>query len=232
MDFPLPTGLSLLYFLLTSFRDYMAVWPDQDNHNYSLITTFIWVDLVTCTLPFLLSIVYHTFMCHDSGERTYNRLLKVDVFGVWCACTFGTVSTIYTGLYCHSNVRHIYLLWYLLLSMVVVYYLLVFDCKRRRVVALTIQFFFRVLIHVVRLSPYAKTNPEAIKFLITTDAVSAFGALINALHVPERWAPGKVDYALNGHSLMHIAAFLCIAIGRQGFLLDMVWLGQHGVCAQ
>ncbi len=82
----------------------------------------------------------------------------------------------------------------------------------------------------MRLSPFAATDPEAVKFLIAMDAISAVGALVNALHVPERWAPGKVDYAFNGHSLMHVAAFLCLVLGRRGFLLDMSWLGKDEVC--
>ena len=97
--------------------------------------------------------------------------------------------------------------------------------------ALTIQFFFRVLIHIVRLSPLAFTDYNAAKFFIGMDATSAVGALINALHIPERWAPGKLDYAFNGHFLMHIAALICLVLGRRGFLLDMAWLGKEDICA-
>ena len=118
----------------------------------------------------------------------------------------------------------------MILSFIVLYYLLVEDCKRKRVVALTVQFMFRVLVSLVRLTPYASTYPEAFKYYLMMDAISAMGALINALHIPEKWVPGKLDYVFNGHNLMHIAAFMTLAVGRQGFLLDMAWLNSGGVC--
>ena len=62
------------------------------------------------------------------------------------------------------------------------------------------------------------------------DAISATGAVVNALHVPERWFPGKMDYFLNGHTLMHIAAFLSLVVARQGFLCDMRWLNEVATC--
>lgn len=221
-------GLTFLYFLLAS-RDYLAVWPQHT----SLVTVFISIDFVCSVLPFLLSVLYHTFMCHHSGERTYRRLLKSDVFGVWLVCTFGPISTLYTGLYFLPVLRLIYLLLYMLISLVVLYYLLVVDCKRQRVAALTAQFVFRVSVHFVRLSPSLSPAPrEALKYLITMDVMSAVGGLINALHVPERWLPSRLNYVCNGHSLMHVVAFLSLAVGRQGFLIDMKWLNSGATCTQ
>lgn len=218
---------TLAYFLLVS-RDYSSVWP-SDYH--SLVTFFIAVDFLCCTLPFILSIFYHTFMCHSSGQHTYKQLLKLDIFGVWLTCTFGPISHIYTALYCLEMWRHLYLLLYMSISFVVLYYLLVVDCKQRRVVVLTVQFVFLVFIHLIRLTPLASTDPETLKYYLIMDAMSVVGGTINAFHIPERWAPGKLDYVFNGHSLMHIVAFVALAVGRQGFLLDMVWLNSGAKCS-
>ncbi len=119
---------------------------------------------------------------------------------------------------------------YSLLSAYVLYYLMISDCKRKRVVGLTIQFLVRVFIHPLRLSPLSFSSSAAVKYYLLMDVVSSVGALINALHIPERWFPGKMDYIFNGHTLMHLAALFSIAIARQGFLRDMAWLNDVGSC--
>ena len=218
----------MLYFLLAS-RDYWAVWP----HDTSIVTVFIYIDFICSVLPFLLSVLYHTFMCHRSGETTYRRLLKSDVFGVWLVCTLGPISTLYTGLYCLPALRRVYLLSYVLISLTVLYYLLVVDSKRQRVAALTTQFVFRIVVHFVRLSPgHFPARRDALKYLVTMDAMSAVGALINVFHIPERWLPSRLNYVCNGHSLMHIVAFLSLVVGRRGFFIDMQWLNSGAVCTQ
>ena len=55
-------------------------------------------------------------------------------------------------------------------------------------------------------------------------------AIMNALHIPERWFPGKLDYIFNGHTLMHIVTTLSMAISRKGFLLDMEWASRNPQC--
>ena len=64
------------------------------------------------------------------------------------------------------------------------------------------------------------------------DLVSAAGAVINALHIPERWFPGKLDYVFNGHTLMHLCSVIAILIARQGFLCDMIWLNEFQTCPE
>lgn len=169
-------------------------------------------------------------MPHISGEKTYKQLLKIDILGVWWACTFGPLPSLFSGLYCTPNLMFVYLVAYMSLSATVLYYLMVIDCKQKRVTALTAQFALRVMIHPLRLSSLSHSSTAGIYYHMIMDAISAVGALINALHIPERWFPGKVDYVLNGHTLMHVAALLCIIIGRQGFLFDMQWLNDVGTC--
>lgn len=181
-------------------------------------------------LPFTLSIFYHTFMPHHSGERTYTQLLKMDVLGVWLCCTVGPTSIFFTGLYCAKELLVIFFTLHTSFSMYVLYYLMMEDCKKKRTVALTIQFFVRIMIYPLRLSSFSISSTAAVKYYFIMDIISATGAVINALHIPERWFPGKLDYVLNGHTLMHIAAFLSVVVARQGFLCDMTWLNSAGVC--
>ena len=177
-----------------------------------------------------MSVIYHTFMPHVSGDNTYKWLLKADILGVWWVCTFGPLSSVYTGLYCTPNLMSLYIFVYSCLSAYVLFYLMVVDCKQKRTSALTAQFALRVLLHPLRLSSLSHSSVSSIPYHMTTDAISAVGALINACHIPERWFPGKFDYVCNGHTLMHIAALLCVVFGRQGFLCDMQWLNEAGTC--
>ena len=219
------SGVTLLYFLCR-IGDYSASW---DSGN-SLVQLFIGIDLLTSTVPFTLSIVYHTFMPHVSGKQLYQRLLKADVFGVWFVTTFGSLSGTFVTLYCLPTLRHSYILGYLLLSLVVLYYLVVLDCKRQRVVAFTIQFFLRSLIQLIRLTPLVTVDMTAFYYYLVMNIISSVGALINALHIPERWFPGRCDYVTNGHSLMHVMAFLSMAAGRYGLLIDLAWLAGDPTC--
>lgn len=36
------------------------------------------------------------------------------------------------------------------------------------------------------------------------DGVSLLGGVIGAMHIPEKWFPGCLDYYLNSHNIMHI----------------------------
>jgi hypothetical protein len=196
------------------------------------VRLFIVIDIFTSTVPFALSVIYHTFMPHIAGARLYRNLLKADVFGVWFTNTLGPVCGTYVSVYCLSIIRQGFLISYLFLSLVVLYYLVVVDCKRKRAVALTIQFCFRSLILLLRLTPFVTVPLMALYYYALMSIIASIGALINALHIPERWFPGKCDYFLNGHSLMHIAAFLTIAVGRNGSLTDLAWLSARPTCPQ
>lgn len=206
--------------------DHSATWTNGNT----LVRFFIISDILTSTLPFALSVLYHTFMPHVSGEQVYNRLLKTDVFGVWFATTFGSLSGLYVTLYCFPRFLLLYLVIYLLLSLAVLYYLVIVDCKRKRVVGLTIQFFFRSLVQILRLTPAVTVPLSAFKYYLVMNVISGVGALINALHIPERWFPGRCDYLVNGHSLMHVAAILSLLVGREGLLIDMEWLVANPTC--
>ena len=185
---------------------------------------------MTTLLPFFLSVVYHVFMCHCGGPAVYNHLLKVDVFGVWTTTTLATIPVMYTGLYCWPVLRDSYLLVYTLVSTAVLYALMKSTNKQGRVVALTMQYIFRLIGLILRLSPIGTGYLASIWLYVLIEIIAGPAAVINAFHIPERWFPGKLDYIFNGHSLMHIAAIVCIHLGGQAFLLDMEWLNSGPTC--
>lgn len=221
------TALALCYFSVASLFDYDAVWSEGSP---AVVKYFIVMDYVSSCVPFIVSVLYHVFMPHNSGNGTYNILLKLDVCGVWFSCTFGAFSLVYCSLHCSPWLRNCYLLVYAVVSCICLLCLIISSSAKTRVIPLTVQFCFRTATHFLRLTPIGSGHPSAIPYYITMDTIAGPGALINALHIPERWIPGKVDYMLNGHNLMHIAAILSIAVCRKGFLLDMAWLTTNIYC--
>ena len=216
-------GLAFCYFLYV-LASYGPVW------QYDQFTVLIYLDMLTSLLPFFLSVLYHVFMCHCGGPAVYYRLLKVDVFGVWTTSTFASVSVMYSGLYCSPVLRNTYLAFYLLLSMGVLVSLMQSSTKQGRVLALTVQYPFRLLGFLLRFSPLGSGHPSSMSFYLLAEAIAGPAALANALYIPERWFPEQLSYVLNGHGLMHIAAIFCVHFGRKGFLLDMAWLNSDITC--
>ena len=218
----------LLYFIL-AIRDYQSVLPG----NHWLVAVFVCTDFLCCTLPFALSILYHTFMCHSGGEAVYKALLKVDVAGVWVIATAGPLPLMYTALGCHRNLLCFYMAAYALVSAVSLRYLLLVDSKRARLAVLSLQFVFRVMATVSRAFLLSPSDPrlQAFSLFVATDVLSLVGASINAFHIPERWFPINPVYIFNGHSLMHVVGVVMLMVARRGFLLDMQWLNHDGVCS-
>ena len=42
------------------------------------------------------------------------------------------------------------------------------------------------------------------------DAVSLVGGAIGAMHIPEKWFPGYMDYYLNSHNIMHVLVVIAV----------------------
>lgn len=75
-----------------------------------------------------------------------------------------------------------------------------------------------------------RTSPVGVGALLCAAALhwASFwaGGLAYAEHWPERWLPGKLDYVLNSHQLMHVMAsvthvceyWLCVEMYRRGWL--------------
>ena len=220
-------AFALCYFALFSWLDYSNVWSPESPW---IVTCFIVLDYLSSCVPFVASVVYHLFMPHSSGRKTYNMLLMVDVCGVWFSCTVGALSLIYCSLQCTPWLRNCYLMLYTIVSLVCLISLISSSSARARVIPLTIQFCVRVVSHFIRLSPIGSGHPSAVNYNIIMDIFAGAGALINALYIPECWLPGKVDYIFNGHNLMHISAFITLIFGRKGFILDMLWLSVNNHC--
>lgn len=179
--------------------------------------------MLCAVLPFTFSFLYHLFMPLNGGAQTYNKLLKMDVFGVWYINTVGAILSLLPAMQCYPTIRLLSLCIYIPTSFATLWMLMHHNTARHRVIALTVQYLVRVAILSFRLCPLSWGHPLSVYYIIAVDCISAPGALVNGLKVPERLFPGKVDYFGNGHTIMHILAFFATALGHNAFLLDMEW---------
>ena len=206
-----------IYFAL-QYRSYDTIW------RHSPASKLLCVLHMSCAvLPFTFSFLYHLFMPHTGGAQMYNKLLKMDVFGVWCITTIGALLSLLPAMHCFPTVRLLSLCVYLPVSFATLWIMMHHNTARHRVIALTVQYFARLAILSFRLCPFSSGHPLGLYYAVAVDCIAAPGALVNGLKVPERLFPGKVDYFGNGHSIMHIVAFLVTALGHKAFLLDMEW---------
>lgn len=63
---------------------------------------------------------------------------------------------------------------------------------------------------------------ELLSFICPQDGVSVFGGAIGAMHIPEKWFPGSLDYYLNSHNIMHILVVVAVYSMHQVRPIDAI----------
>lgn len=82
-------GVPIVYILLVVPG--LVPWGRLDH--LGLLGRFLaWCHLVGAVSPWVGSFVYHLFMNLQAGERVYNRLLRLDMFGIWICQSFGKAA--------------------------------------------------------------------------------------------------------------------------------------------
>ncbi len=61
------------------------------------------IHVVSLTAPWVGSTLYHLFMNHRHGEPVYRGLLMGDMFGIWIAQAFGSLTPICATFYCYDD---------------------------------------------------------------------------------------------------------------------------------
>ncbi|KAJ1915577.1 hypothetical protein H4219_004243 [Mycoemilia scoparia] len=67
------------------------------------------------------------------------------------------------------------------------------------------------------------TDAISLWYLAAMMGFYGLGALFYALHIPERWAPGKFDYVLNSHQIFHVFVVLAAICHYMGLVKAFVW---------
>ncbi|XP_001920113.1 progestin and adipoQ receptor family member 4 [Danio rerio] len=213
-------GVPFICFLL--FLPVSIPWAEVDEW---------WIGIVhylACLSPTICSVFYHLFMNHEGGAPIYDTLLCFDMFGVCLVNTLGALPIIHITLLCHPITRQVAMLAYLLLSGYGVHCALTAESNIHRLQSFIWQAGFRFVLFMFRLIGPGRGSPSSLQLYLTMDALAMFGGLVNVSRFPERFSPGRFDYWLNSHQIMHIMVVLSILYLHWGMLEDLRWLkGYH-----
>ncbi|XP_077978260.1 progestin and adipoQ receptor family member 4-like [Glandiceps talaboti] len=210
-------GITLIYFLL--FAPFELPWDSM--------TSVTWLAIGQClayVLVMFFSFLYHTFMNHHDGETVYRKLLKYDMCGIWITNTFGMVGIICAAFSDRSTLCWLVPGLYMLISIHSLQGTTKAKTARGRVQVFLPPTICRWIVLILRLYGYLGGNPLAVKHMIWGEVMGFVGGAVNVSRVPERWFPGKFDYILNSHQIMHfltVAALLNLYWGNK---LDLMWL--------
>jgi len=64
-------------------------WPWETLGRHYFLYGLGICHTIAMVVPWIPSLLYHTFMSHKGGERVYRALLKLDVLGIWMTECFG-----------------------------------------------------------------------------------------------------------------------------------------------
>ncbi|KAG1941187.1 progestin and adipoQ receptor family [Pimephales promelas] len=209
-------GIPFICFLL--FLPVNIPWAEVDEW---------WIGVVhylACLSPTICSVFYHLFMNHEGGAHVYDTLLCFDMVGVCLVNTLGALPIIYITLLCNPSSRCVAMLAYLLLSGYGVYCAVTARDNVHRLQSFAWQALFRFVLFLLRLTGAGKGSPASLRLYLTMDALALVGGLVNISRLPERFSPGRFDYWLNSHQIMHIMVILSILYLHWGTLEDLKWL--------
>nr|CAD7399055.1 unnamed protein product [Timema cristinae] len=159
-----------------------------------------WCHVAGAVSPWIGSFLYHLFMNLDRGEMIYYRLLQLDMLGIWWMYSPPSVVPCFQAMTAWSP-------W-----------------ERR--LCFLLPFMMRVLLFILRNSSYGGGDPTGMMHVVLQDGVSAIGGMVGALHIPEKWFPGTMDFYLNSHNIMHVLVVMAVYSMHQATVRDLVWMTQ------
>jgi len=160
-------------------------------------------------LSFGLSVIYHTFLAHKCcstskrGCENYHRLLSCDVAGVVGVLSVPQVAILCYGFGNQPTLRDALLALSAIAAAVGSRAVRSVD-QTARAVPLSVLLLTRWLCLALRLLHYGLRCDAATGIYARMELLLALGGAANALFLPERWCPGRLDYALNSHQIMHL----------------------------
>lgn len=211
----------------------MVLVPMTAGSAYLANPVWFFLHYFACFAPFFASPIYHLFMCHRNGRDAYHKLLTFDVCGVWAINAFGGLCGIRSTFYCLPFWCFISVAFYVAVSLLSVYFILVANSPKERFKPLMVfgamRYFFvavRMLLYVFDIS---KCSLSALPYYLSMDLLAFIGGALNVAKIPERWFPGKCDIIGNSHQIMHVVTVLSVICLHIGSVKDFNWM-QETVC--
>ena len=188
---------------------------------------WFFIHFIACFAPFFASPIYHLFMCHKNGPNVYQNLLTFDVCGVWAINALGGLGGIRCTFYCFPVMKFLSLLFYITVSLLSLYFILVAKSSQDRLKPLITFGIMRYFFVGVRISLIAfsfRSNGESLPYYLSMDLLALVGGALNVARIPEKWFPGKCDLIGNSHQIMHVISVVSVICLHIGSLLDFNWM--------
>jgi predicted membrane channel-forming protein YqfA (hemolysin III family) len=170
-------------------------------------TTAFWETVIPILLCLTGSVVYHTCM---ADHKNYKRYLFTDVCGVFALFLSGVHALLWWGLLCHPTLRAAFMWAYYGTAALCVVVGVTAESRTTRAAPMLLLLCVRLAAVVTRLCIKSGSHTAALHYL-AMEVLSAAGATINILRVPEKWfhspnhrTHGRFDYWFNSHQVMHI----------------------------
>jgi len=206
-------------------------------NNHTLIPQWpIGIFLISAIICLFSSTAFH--LLHIVNKRTFELLARVDYVGIAVLICGSSVPCIIYGFYCYSN----HLIFYLIMQC--------FFCGSAAIIGLMDKFqspewrFRRALIFIatgcVGIIPafhiyliYGTKHPELINILyglISMGLQYIIGAMLYGFRIPERFFPGKFDFAFASHGIFHILVWTAAYTHYLTVLDYFQWRNNHSQC--
>ncbi|XP_053976861.1 progestin and adipoQ receptor family member 4 [Hylaeus volcanicus] len=218
-------GFAILYMLLTIPQ--LLPWGAQGIFTQILS----WCHLIGAISPWIGSFVYHLFMNLNYDDVFYKKLLRLDMIGIWLCQSFGAIPMIAASVHCLPNscwyccifIYCFLSIWGLLMAMNA------YSPWERRL-CFAPPFLMRMMVMILRCFGIGGGSPNALHHIVLQDLIAVVGATIGALRIPEKWIPGKLDFILNSHNLMHVLVVLAVCSMHAATLQDLAWMTDPSTC--
>jgi predicted membrane channel-forming protein YqfA (hemolysin III family) len=158
-------------------------------------------------LCFLGSVAYHTLMNTPRREGEYRRLMALDLAGIWLVNAGAALSLTWLLLPCAPLALKLALaLGPTVASALYIVFLARTPASRAK--AFGVLWLGRVAVITATAAFSLAHWPAAwLAFHLASELSTCVGAVINVLRIPEKWYPGRFDFWLQSHTLMHV----CVA---------------------
>ncbi|KAH1027716.1 progestin and adipoQ receptor family member 4 [Dendroctonus ponderosae] len=210
-----------IFYILFTVPDVLP-WHSQE------LTFLAWCHIAGILCPWLGSFVYHMFMNLHYGPMAYYILLQVDMLGIWTSQSIGALPLVFASTKCVPHlIRWSIIMFYCLLSVWGLYKAMIAWSPWDRRLCFLLPFLTRIGLWCLRLTKIGGGDPAAFLHVILQDAVSIVGGCIGAIHVPEKWFPGQVDFVLNSHNIMHVLVVAAVWSMHRATALDLHWMAKN-----
>jgi adiponectin receptor len=157
-------------------------------------------------LSFCLSVTYHTFMAHTrccsarGGAKAYDSLLCADVAGVVGVLSVPQLPIVWYGFHSAPRLRNALLAAMALGAAGGARATRAVD-QTARAGPLAALVAARLLALVLRLAGFGAECAQATRGYAALELIIGAGGIANALFLPERFFPGRLDYGINRRAL-------------------------------